>query len=163
MVRQVPLTRGMFAIVDDDDYATASAVRWYASPRHGLWYARGRLGGKRVQLHRLIIGAPDGVMVDHVNGDSLDCRRSNLRLASVQENSRNSRGRGSVSGFKGVKRAASRRNPWRAYIEMDCRFVHIGMFSDRESAARAYDAKARELFGEFARLNFPVPAGRAAD
>lgn len=104
-------------------------------------------------LHRLIMNAADDVHVDHINGDGLDNRRENLRIVTPQLNQANSRKHAEArSRFKGVSwsEAAQR---WRAYIAVGRKQTHLGLFDDEISAARAYDAKARELFGEHAFTN----------
>lgn len=102
--------------------------------------------------------APDGMQTDHINGDRLDNRRANLRICNGMENARN-RGVSArhieiPSRYKGVswERRAAR---WQAQIGCDGKKFHLGLFATEEEAARAYDAKARELHGDFARLNFP--------
>jgi hypothetical protein len=98
----------------------------------------------------------EGQEVDHVNLDTLDHRRVNLRLCTCRENHFNRRkyGNGS-SGYKGVSWYRPYRK-WRVYATKDGRTHHLGYFDTKADAARAYDAKARELFGEFARCNFEV-------
>jgi AP2 domain/HNH endonuclease len=93
--------------------------------------------------------------VDHINGNGLDNRRTNLRPATSAENARNRRSqRGSSSPYKGVSWIRSRRN-WRANLRVGDRLIHLGSYTDPADAARAYDAAALKYFGEFARLNFP--------
>jgi hypothetical protein len=126
------------------------ATKWlYACHRiHGF--------GKKVQLHRLLIGAFEGEVVDHINGDTLDNRLRNLRVCTNAENIRNSRRRaGSGSQFKGVTRIKGT-DRWRAQIMVNGCKMYLGSFRDEESAARRYDEKAKELHGEFARCNFPL-------
>lgn len=152
----VPLTRGAVAIIDVVDIERVAKHSWCLD-RAGnrLDYAMTRINNRSVRLHRYISSPPDGLHVDHVNGNGLDNRRENLRLCSHRENLRNQRPQeGTVSGFKGVTvNKGSRR--WRAKIVIDDREVLIGTFNDAESAARAYDAAALEMHGEFAHLNFP--------
>jgi hypothetical protein len=127
-----------------------SPVRWYIveSGVHVKHYhvSRRRLGVTE-KLHRLILKAPDGVEVDHINGNALDNRRQNLRLATHAENMHNRVG---TNDLKGVRRKGKR---YYASIEMDGRFIHCGVYDTPEEAARAYDRKAIELFGEFACTN----------
>lgn len=103
-------------------------------------------------MHRLLIGAPDGICVDHANHDGLDNRRSNLRLAGQSNNSANTRRRAGRSGFRGVHREDSR---WVAAIRVNYKTHRLGRFKQPEVAARAYDRAARRFFGSFATLNFP--------
>lgn len=106
---------------------------------------------KQYRLHRVIMGNPDGV-VDHINGNSLDCRKENLRVCSQADNARN-RGIGSnnKSGYKGVFLAQGKY--WAASIVKDRKKIHIGYYKTPELAALAYNKKATELYGEFANLN----------
>jgi hypothetical protein len=98
-------------------------------------------------------------IVDHINGNGLDNRKENLRVVTVVENARNSRGkvRSRKSQYKGVSFCIGRKSPWRATIEAGGHGQkHLGYFSTEEEAARAYDQAAAEVFGEFAFLNFPA-------
>ncbi|MHC4207804.1 MAG: HNH endonuclease, partial [Planctomycetota bacterium] len=101
----------------------------------------------------------DGYIVDHINGNGLDNRRANLRLATVAQNAWNSKKRNPRSGYKGVWFAADK-GLWRAAIVCHGRRIHIGYFTDKIAAARAYDAAARKYYKEFARPNFPPAVGR---
>jgi hypothetical protein len=107
----------------------------------------------RISMHRLIMNPPEGVFVDHINGDGLDNRRENLRLVTRQQNMANSRKRHvGQSKYKGVSRA--RNSPkWRACIVVNKKQIHLGTFDDELDAARAYDLKAVELYGEHAFTN----------
>lgn len=152
-MRQIPLSRGQYAIVDDADYkAVRAAGPWYAKPCWSGFYAMRTRGGRTVYLHRFLAGE-DAATVDHINGNGLDNRRGNLRSATVSENSRNRPAkRGNASGFKGVSR---HRSKWKATIAVAGRNIHLGTYADPAHAARVYDAAAREHYGEFAVFNFP--------
>ena len=103
--------------------------------------------------------APDGMVVDHIDGNSLNNRRSNLRICTPRQNTANrAKTRNGTSRFKGVH-FCTRDRKWRAQIGVDGARRFIGDFDDEVEAARAYDRKAAELFGEFAYLNFPEEAG----
>lgn len=153
---EIPLTRGYVALVDDCD-SYVRALTWCtfrpdARRMYAVCNMRNVEGQSRlVYLHCLIMGCK---LVDHVSGDGLDCRRANLRPATHAENSQNRRlGRNNTSGFKGVtwnKRARK----WQAQLHRRDEMVYLGLFADLSDAARAYDAAAREHFGEFARVNF---------
>lgn len=154
-MKQIPLSRGLVALVDDADFDLVSAVgKWYANPSDRTFYARKNFsrGGRyfSVRMHTLITGWP---LVDHLNGNGLDNRRLNLRQATHSQNAMN-RGMRSdnTSGYKGV---GLRRGAWTAEIYVHGVQHYLGRFLSAEEAARAYDAAAAELFGEFARLNFP--------
>ncbi len=109
-----------------------------------------------VALHRLVMRAPKGMQVDHINGDRLDNRKSNLRLVSAKQNRRNMAtwSTKKSSKYKGVH-FCNTTNKFKARIVVDYKKKFIGSYDDEVAAALAYDAKARELFGQHACLNFP--------
>ena len=154
--RWLALTQGAYALIDESDYAAASKFNWQLAT---IGYAIGWIPDatgtrRRTLLHRWLIGEPTDE-VDHINQNRLDCRRCNLRLATHAENAWNGTLRSTnTSGFRGVF-WHPRLKKWRARITWQGRGIHIGVFTDITEAARAYDAKARELFGKFAALNFP--------
>lgn len=149
---RIPLTRGRFALISWRDLEIVIKYKWCYS---GPGYAQANLGNyRRDYMHRVILNLPKGVFVDHVNGDKLDNRRSNLRTASRSENARNRRSnRTSTSRFLGVSWCAPRRK-WKAQIAVKSKNTFIGRYDLEEDAAKAYDSRASELFGEFANLNF---------
>jgi hypothetical protein len=158
MSREISLTQGKVAIVDDADYDVVSAMSWHITRCGKYIYPATRIAGDRglgaVRMHNLLLAAPPGLLIDHKNGDTLDNRRCNLRLSSMAQNawSRHTGGRG-ASRFVGVCRA---KNRWRARIRhIDVR-IEIGYFKREVDAAIAYDEKCRELRGEFARPNFSL-------
>lgn len=157
---EIPLTKGFVAIVDDED-AHLARHNWFAFRGRYTWYAARKEpkpgGGQRtVCLHREVLGAPARAQVDHCDGNGLDCRRHNLRLASGTQNQGNRRlNRNNKSGFKGVFWYKAR-GKWTAAIKVGKRRPWLGLFDAPEDAARAYDAAARAAFGEFARTNFPA-------
>lgn len=154
-MREIPLTRGLRALVDDEDYTIVSAVgKWQAIESRGGFYAAHNTRGPRTYMHRLLL--PGAELVDHINGDGLDNRRSNLRPADHSRNSMNSRAKKTGSSrYKGVAAHRSLTNPWRAQIKVAGKALALGAFSSQIDAARAYDIAAVQYFGEFARLNFP--------
>jgi hypothetical protein len=141
-------------MVDPADYNWLMQFKWHASgKRGGILYA---VNQKRQRMHRLIINPPKEKLVDHINGNSLDNRRANLRLATYTQNNWNSRhgiGLG-TSRYKGVI-WYKRNRKWEAVISVNGKRKHIGYFIDEKDAARAYDKAAKEQRGEFAVLNFP--------
>jgi hypothetical protein len=156
---EIPLTKGLIALVDDPDVASVQQYRWHAIKGDGTWYARrvvhrpdGHPTAQR--LHTFLTGWP---MVDHRNGDGLDNRRANLRPATIAQNHANMRKYGGSSDFKGVSLIRSTGN-WRAAVAGK----YVGSFADEIDAALAYDRAARLRFGEFAALNFPEPGERSA-
>ena len=159
-MKTVPLTKGYEARIDDADFNRVRFISWRASvDKNGRVYARGRSCGLDVMMHRLLMDVEDpAVFVDHRDGDGLNNQRHNLRLSSNAQNIRNQRPHAdkASSRFKGVYQRPS--GKFRAQIMHAGRKIAIGTFGDEMAAARAYDAKARELHGDFARLNFPERA-----
>ncbi len=158
--RTIQLTQGQVAIVDAADYEWLSQYKWHAfCNQGGKWYAaRGvRLSetSNTVYMHRAILGAPSDMEIDHINGEGLDNRRENLRLALIGQNRRNARKRkDNTSGYKGVY-YDKERDKWCANIHFEHKAIFLGRFDTPKDAAYAYDAAAKELHGEFAQLNFP--------
>lgn len=155
----IPLTQDKVALVDESDHAHLSQWKWFALRSHQKWYAarmeRVARGKQRhVLMHRYILQAPDEREVDHANGDTLDNRRCNLRLATPSQNRANMPlHKPNPTGYRGVHRRESGR--FRAQISDARQLIRLGTYDTAEEAARAYDAKAREIYGAFAHLNFP--------
>jgi len=152
-IRFIPLTQGKVTIVDAEDYKRLSKDKWYAANTGGKFYACRSIKQRTISMHREIMGEPKGMFVDHIDGNGLNNRRSNLRVCTPAQNVQNRRCMGGSSGYKGVS-FIKRDNKWKAEITLNRRRIHIGHFADEISAAKAYDRKAAELFGEFAYLNF---------
>lgn len=162
MVREIPLTKGYMALVDDEDFDIVNAFKWRAieCPRSDgtvRVYAMGTVQRKAVYLHRFILNAPKGFDVDHEDRNGLNCRRSNMRLATRSQNMAN-QGlmANNATGFKGV-RFHSRDQRYEASIGCRSKRMFLGYHDDPVSAALAYDSAARRLFGPFASTNFPTP------
>ena len=152
---QVPLNLGRVALIDEQDAECVLSRSWFANPAPGgRFYAMRQEGGRTIYMHRTILCAPAHLDVDHANGDGLDNRRSNIRLATRSQNGANRDAPGSSGGFRGVYRERGR---YRARIWVNDRAKHLGCFDDPVDAALAYDAAASFYFGDFARLNI---AGR---
>lgn len=137
------------ALLDQDDAHLLGSYAWSICSKG---YVRRKSHGQQIYLHRLIIGATSGQIVDHVNGDRLDNSKANLRLCSQAENVRNCRlAKNNRSGFKGVVKV--RGAHWVAKIKFNRQDIYLGLFDDPRVAAHAYNRAAVELHGEFARLN----------
>lgn len=159
MSKQIPLTQGKFATVDDEDYDWLMQYKWCARivSSSQIWYAcrKEKLNGKQhqQQMHRFITSAPPNMVVDHKNGDGLDNRRSNIRLATAKQNARNQRiSKCNTSGYKGVSLGSDGKK-FQARIRVNSRLIHLGTFDDLVEGAKAYNEAALKFFGEFASLN----------
>lgn len=156
-MKEIPLTRGKVALVDDDDYGWLSNYKWYAQKGHNTYYAvRGRRAmtnqSHTVYMHREINGT--GKQIDHRDGNGLNNQKFNLRECTSQQNQFNKRkARVGKSQYKGVFRYGSGKK-WKAQIRHGYKSIHIGCYETQLAAAQAYDAKANELFGDFALPNF---------
>jgi len=162
--RRIPLTRGMYAKVDPEDYPRLSRYKWYATSdknRGGKVYAERTVweGGKKqrnILMHREILFGAEvktRLLADHINGDGRDNRKANLRAATHRQNVWNTKARGK-SKYKGVWQVKGS-GKWCARIKVNGRQRNLGRFDDEVEAAKAYDRAAKEECGEFARLNFP--------
>ena len=144
------------ALVDDEDHGLVTSVKevWfvhkYGHAQASIW-GDGKTHG--ILMHRLIMNAPVGMDVDHINGNRLDNRKINLRICTRAQNRKNCRSRGGSSRFKGVTWDKSKKR-WTAQIQSDKKHYLIGRFKKENEAARAYDVAALVLHGEFACLNF---------
>ena len=143
---------GLFTVVDDADHARVNEYLWCPMKgSHGNVYAGAWIDGKKVRLHRLLLGSEG--LVDHLNGNTLDNRRCNLRPCTFAGNSRNAgKRKHATSKFKGVSFHKEKKR-WQARICYEYREIHLGYFNRERSAAVAYNKAARKYFGEFARLN----------
>ena len=153
-IRFIPLTQGKVAVVDAADYDWLRQYKWYANKKSAGFYACTHKSYRLLYMHRLITDAPAELVVDHIDRNSLNNRRSNLRLCTYQQNIFNQRGRKGTSRYKGVH-WDKQKKAWTACIEKNDKAIKLGFFDDETSAAKAYDKKAGELFGEFAYLNLP--------
>ena len=169
-MKEVELTKGYVALVDDEDYGRVSSLRWQACPRSGrksgTVYALGReVGTKRhLIMHRMILGWPPAhLVVDHIDGNGLNNQKSNLRLCSPRQNLYNGKMRASnKSGYRGVS-WNKRSRKWEARIRDHAKkYLYLGGFQDKLDAAKARDEAAISLWGGFARLNFPTVAANPA-
>lgn len=156
-MKKIELTQGRFAIVDDEDYEYLNQFKWCfkKEPNSEKGYAVRKEKSKIIHMEFLILEKHSGLIIDHINIDSLDNRKENLRLCTKAENCQNrSIRKNSSSGYKGVFRTKnSKKNPWRARITNNGKRIHLGVFPSKKEAAIAYNEKAKELFGDFAATN----------
>ena len=159
-MKEVKLTQGYVALVDDEDFDRVST----AGPWHAVVYPRSvyakhttaHIDGKQkpITMHSFILGVTDGrIEIDHEDHNGLNNQRINLRVATKHENQRNRRkSHNNTSGYKGVCWVKARHN-WEAMIRVNGKSVWLGSFASAEDAARAYDSAALKYFGEFAFTN----------
>lgn len=147
------LTNGGCTIVDPDKVEELSVRRW----SKGNGYARSgiRIGKKTTPLllHRVVFGAQQGQCLDHINGDKLDNRLCNLRLASKSQNSANAKKRNGAKSTSLYKGVSWNKGAWCAQINSGGQRKYLGRFQSQLDAAKAYNAAALKLFGEYARFN----------
>ena len=143
---------GYDVIIDDEDFERVSAINWRLISN--VYFGIGkRINGKYkiIRLHRFIIDAPEGYEVDHVNCNTLDNRKTNLRLCTRTQNSRNRlKNKNNSSGYKGVTRD---RNRWRAMIIAENKRVVLGIYETKEEAYKAYCEASKKFHGEFGRIS----------
>lgn len=156
-MKKIPLTKGKFALVDDEDFIHLSRFSWCALKGSRTWYAtrfeRTKRKNKCVYMHREILGISGKFDTDHRDGNGLNNQRANLRACTRQQNLQNKMCT-NPTGYKGVwldKRKLS--TPWQSGITQHYKKIHLGRFETAIEAAQAYNQAALKLFGQFARLN----------
>ena len=169
-MKEIRLTQGKVALVDDEDYEKLSQFRWYAwrDPKNDRYYAgrnitlqqKPKLKATSIKMAREILGVTDPkTHVDHIDGNTLNNVRSNLREATPTQNQANRTASSRINslGFRGIAfdTRSGRSKPWRAQINLNGKRTTLGTFASAEEAARAFDKAAKELYGEFCgKLNF---------
>lgn len=157
-MKKIPLTPTGFALVDDEDYDHLSKWSWHREmlgKKHKAPYARrgtNYYGGvkKSKAMHRYLLDAPNGLEVDHINGNTLDNRKANLRLCTRSENAKNKAVyRNNKSGCKGVNLHSS--GKWRARIQVDGKRISLGLYDSLDEAKIAYSTAAKKYYGRFER------------
>jgi hypothetical protein len=157
-MKEIPLTQGKVALVDDEDYIGLSQYKWYAHNERGHFYVCRDAGkGKDRQhfkMHRQIMSYPQNLEVDHRDHNGLNNQRSNLRICTHAENMRNQNVRATgLSKYKGVT-WDNGIGKWKASIMFNYKNYYLGYYDLEIEAAKMYDKKAKEFFGEFAKTNF---------
>lgn len=159
-MKEVSLTKGLVALVDDSDYERVMAAGpWQSSPRKHTAYAQRavRRNGKITSqlLHRFLLGITDPkILVDHGDRNGLNCQRWNMRAATRSENAANAgKRKGFTSQYRGVYVRSSGR--FHARIKVEGQQVYLGSYWHEKNAALAYDRAARFFYGPFASCNFP--------
>lgn len=148
-MKQIPLTQGKFATVDDEDYEFLNQWKWYLS---NTGYAVRNENGKTISMQRVILSTPIGLHSDHIDHDRLNNCRMNLRVCLPRENKANRKKQDGISKYKGVT-WHKHNSRWTAQIMANGRKIYLGSFSSEEDAAQAYNFAAAEYHGEFAHIN----------
>lgn len=159
-MKELNLTQRKIALVDDEDYEKVRYFRWYAYydpamrsfiPQRNITEEDGTR--RTIYLHRFVMNAPKGSVVDHIDHDTLNCQKSNLRICTHAQNMLNRRVyKNNKTGFKGVEWRPEK-NKFVARIRADNKKIHLGYFTDKVEAAKAYNTAAIKYHGEFANLN----------
>lgn len=157
-MKELKISKGYFALVDDEDYEFLSNFKWSANVQRHTVYAKKSAYRKKnmltsntneIMLHRMILKPKNGEVVDHIDGNGLNNQKVNLRLCKQSENLRNKKHyKNNSSGVKGVyfnKQA----NKWIAQIGFNKKMIYLGSFINKHEAAQAYKEKSQKLFGEF--------------
>jgi len=157
--RQIPLTNGGYALVYSGDYEWLMTYKWFRSERGYALQTSKRVGkNSGAGMHRVILNPPKGMVTDHINGDRLDNRRSNLRIADHLQNAQNrGKNKNSRSKYKGVAWKVEN-NKWQARIRIGTGQHHLGLYDTEEDAAHAYNVAAILHHGNYKRLNV-LPEG----
>jgi HNH endonuclease len=159
-MKTIELTQGQVAIVDDEDFEELNKYNWCANRDKHTWYAHRRnikgLKPRKLRMHSVIAGTPIGMQTDHINGNGLDNRRSNLRIVNDKQNNHNQthKRKNTTSRFRGVS-WYTKLGKWRAQLQSDGNMKHIGLFACEVEAARAYDAAGWARDPEHFTPNFP--------
>jgi len=139
MVKQIPLTQGKFALVDDEDFEYLNQWKWCFLPsRSGSGYAIRNGGNSHLMMHRVILNTPSGMETDHINHDKLDNRRSNLRICTKAENNQNRKPykKNRKGKYKGVY-WDEKHGKWRVFLTRNKKQKYLGMFESEEDAYKA--------------------------
>ena len=148
--------KGQEIIIDDEDWEKVKDYTWHADKIRNILYARTSTydGVKQtwITMHRLLMGNPIGMVIDHIDGNGLNNQKSNLRICTNQQNCANSRKRHGASQYKGICWHNDTKK-WSAHICSHWHQSFLGYYENEIDAAVAYNIAAKRLFGEFANLN----------
>jgi hypothetical protein len=147
-MKYINLTKGYRAMVDNEDFGYLNQFNWYASVCKYTVYAITKINGHTVHMHRLIMGTPKGLDVDHIDHDGLNNQKINLRNCTRQQNQHNQIKHRGISKYLGVSYAKDRKNKWRSQIKHNNKKIALGSFATQEEAMLAYNKKSKELYGE---------------
>jgi hypothetical protein len=157
MTKEIQLAQGEVALVDDEDFEWLNQYRWHINDSgYAVRNVSKKIAkNKTVRMHREIMNTPFDLETDHINGNRLDNRKTNLRICTSAQNKKNAKKRtDNTSGYKGVDWDKIN-GKWRAKILVNGKQITIGRFANIDDAAHAYDEVAEKQYGEFASLNFP--------
>lgn len=169
MTKEIMLTQGEVTLVDDEDFKWLNQWKWCAQKSLHTSYAcrtiyirakyskkiPKRRTTKNVHIHRLIMRFPKGLQIDHIDGDGLNNQRTNLRICTSAQNHMNKRKISDMTSiYKGVSKSGTNKK-WYATIGFEGKTIWLGGYETEQEASLIYDAKALELYGQFATLNFP--------
>lgn len=149
------LTQGKVALVDDEDYERLIQYKWYAKKCGCKWYAY-RSMESFMAMHTFIMNPPKQMQIDHIDGDGFNNQKSNLRICTPSENSCHKVC--TKNKYKGVRKLSKK--SWVGYINHNKKSIYLGSFNTEWQAAEAYNKKAKELYGDFAKLNSPEVDGQ---
>lgn len=154
-MREIGMKCGKFAIVDDSDYEAVAALRWGFTDGYAVHYVKKNGKVRPMLMHRFLLNPPAGMQVDHINGNRLDNRRENLRLATTKQNCMNKAKRSdSRNRYRGcVYHPTYKSRPWQAKMRIEGKSTSLGYYATEEEAALAFNNAAKKHHGEFAKLN----------
>lgn len=148
-MKEIKISNGYTTLVDDDDFEKLNKIKWQSLVKSNTIYACNNIG----RMHRIIMDAKKGEIIDHLDGNGLNNQKSNLRNCTFQENMRNKRTWGKIK-YNGVSFNKKTKNfPFRCRITINKKSIHLGYFKTAELAAKEYNKNALLYFGEYAKLN----------
>jgi len=156
-MKRIKLTQGKYALVDDADFEWLNSFKWYAYTNGFSWYAQGRkkiynCKYKTIKMHRVIMNYKGKKQIDHIDDNSLNNQRNNLRLATSSQNGMNrGKQKNNTSGYKGVSRHI-KAEKWQASIKLHKKLIYLGIFKSKKEAKIAYEKAAEKLHGEFRKI-----------